>query len=102
MESIQISTFRRQNMNIKNVLSLILVKYNNDDRISDKVLEEIQESIREMEAAESMLNSVDDPKLIEAAIYREEAAKKKFDYLLSVAKEQYSREKIESNEEMEI
>ena len=55
-----------------------------------------------MEAAESMFNSVDDPKLIEAAIYREEAAKKKFDYLLSVAKEQYSREKIESNEEMEI
>ena len=89
-------------MNIKNVLSLILVKYNNDDRISDKVLEEIQESIREMEAAESMFNSVDDPKLIEAAIYREEAAKKKFDYLLSVAKEQYSRQKIESNEEMEI
>jgi len=68
-------------MNIKNVLSLILVKYNNDDRISEKVLEEIQESIREMEAAESMFNSVNDPKLIEAAIYREEAAKKKFDYL---------------------
>ncbi|MBP3914673.1 MULTISPECIES: DUF2508 family protein [unclassified Clostridium] len=89
-------------MNIKNVLSLILVKYDNDDRVSDKVLEEIQASIREMEAAESMFNSVDDPKLIEAAIYREEAAKKKFDYLLSVAKEQYSRQKIESNEEMEI
>ncbi|CAM2078564.1 MULTISPECIES: DUF2508 family protein [Clostridia] len=89
-------------MNIKNVLSLILVKYNNDDRISEKVLEEIQESIREMEAAESMFNSVNDPKLIEAAIYREEAAKKKFDYLLSIAKEQYSRQKIESNEEMEI
>ena len=89
-------------MKIKNVLSLILVKYNNDDRISEKVLEEIQESIREMEAAESMFNSVNDPKLIEAAIYREEAAKKKFDYLLSIAKEQYSRQKIESNEEMEI
>lgn len=89
-------------MNIKNVLSLILVKYNNDDRISEKVIEEIQESIREMEAAESIFNSVNDPKLIEAAIYREEAAKKKFDYLLSIAKEQYSRQKIESNEEMEI
>ena len=89
-------------MNIKNVLSLILVKYNNDDRISEKVIEEIQESIREMEAAESMFNSVNDPKLIEAAIYREEAAKKKFDYLLSIAKEQYFSQKIESNEEMEI
>ena len=89
-------------MNIKNVLSLILVKYSNDNTISNKVLEEIQDSIIEMEAAESMFNSVNDPKLIEAAIYREEAAKKKFDYLLSIAKQQYSRQKIESNEEMEI
>ncbi len=89
-------------MNIKNILSLILVKYNNDNRISDKVLEEIQESIKEIEAAESMFNNVDDPKLIEAAIYREESAKKKFDYLLSVAKEQYSRQKTELNDEMEI
>ena len=89
-------------MNIKNVLSLILVKYNNDDRISEKILEEIHESIREMEAAESMFNNVNDSKLIEAAIYREEAAKKKFDYLLSIAKEEYSRHKIEENKEMEI
>ena len=56
----------------------------------------------EMEAAEAMFNNVNDSKLIEAAIYRQEAAKKRFDYLLSVAKEQYSRQKIESNEEMEI
>ena len=89
-------------MNIKNVLSLILVKYSNDNTMSNKVLEEIQDSIIEMEAAESMFNSVNDPKLIEAAIYREEAAKRKFDYLLSVAKEQYSREQEKENEEMEI
>ena len=89
-------------MNIKNVLSLILVKYSNDNTISNKLLEEIQDSIIEMEAAESMFNSVNDPKLIEAAIYREEAAKRKFDYLLSVAKEQYSREQEKENEEMEI
>lgn len=89
-------------MNIKNVLSLISVKYSNDDGISEKVLEEIQESIKEMQTAESMFNSVDDPNLIEAAIYREEAAKKKFDYLLSIAKEQYSRRKLDINEEMEI
>lgn len=89
-------------MNIKNVLSFILVKYNNDNKVSEKIIREVQESIREMEAAESMFNSVDDPKLIEAAIYREEAAKKKFDYLLSVAKEQNAREKVNSNAEMEI
>lgn len=89
-------------MNIKNVLSFILVKYSNDNKVSDKIIKEVQESIREMEAAESMFNCVDDPKLIEAAIYREEAAKKKFDYLLSVAKEQNSRDKIDNNTEMEI
>lgn len=89
-------------MNIKNVLNLILEKYNNDDIISEKVIEEIKESIMEMKVAESMFNSVNDSKLIEAAIYREEAAKKKFDYLLSIAKEEYSRHKIEENEEMEI
>lgn len=89
-------------MNIKNILSMILVRYNNDDKISDKVLREIRESIKEMEVAESMFNSVDDPQLIEAAIYREEAAKRKFDYLLSVAKEQYLREKIETSEEVEV
>ena len=51
-----------------------------------------------------MFNSVNDPKLIEAAIYREEAAKKKVDYILSVAKEQYSniRKEAEVKEEMEI
>lgn len=89
-------------MEIKNILSFILVKYENNNKISDKVLKEIQETIKEMEVAESMFNSVNDPKLIEAAIYREEAAKKKFDYLLSLAKEEIGREKSEAKEEMEI
>lgn len=89
-------------MEIKNILSFILVKYGSDNKISDKVLKEIQETIREMEVAESMFNSVDDPKLIEAAIYREEAAKKKFDYLLSVAKEQLNRGQMELEDKMEI
>lgn len=89
-------------MNIKNILSFILVKYNNDNKVSDKIIKEIQEAIIEIEVAESMFNSVDDPKLIEAAIYREEAAKKKFDYLLSVAKEQNSKKRIYNEEEMEI
>lgn len=89
-------------MNIKNILSFILVKYNNDNKVSDKIIKEIQEAIIEIEVAESMFNSVADPKLIEAAIYREEAAKKKFDYLLSVAKEQNSRNKVYTEEKMEI
>lgn len=89
-------------MNIKNILSFILVKYNNDNKVSNNIIKEIQEAIIEIEVAESMFNSVADPKLIEAAIYREEAAKKKFDYLLSVAKEQDSRKKVYTEEKMEI
>lgn len=89
-------------MNIKNILSFILVKYNNDNKVSNNIIKEIQEAIIEIEVAESMFNSVADPKLIEAAIYREEAAKKKFDYLLSVAKEQDLRKKLYTEEKMEI
>lgn len=89
-------------MNIKNILSFILVKYNNDNKVSDNIIKDIQETIIEIEVAESMFNSVSDSKLIEAAIYREEAAKKKFDYLLSVAKEQNSKNKVYIEEKMEI
>ena len=42
-----------------------------------------------------MFNYVNDPKLIEAAIYREDAAKKKFEYLLSLAKEKQMNKKID-------
>lgn len=89
-------------MNIKNILNFILLNYYKDNKDIDKVIKEIQETIIEINVAESMFNSVDDPKLIEAAIYREEAAKKKFDYLLSVAKEQRSRNRVYTEDEMEI
>ena len=56
----------------------------------------------EMEAAEAMFNNVNDSKLIEAAIYRQEAAKKRFDYLLSIAKDEVSKKESETRKEMEI
>ena len=93
-------------MNIKNILNFILVRYKDNDTIDNKILNEMHEAIIELEVAEAMFNSVNDPKLTEAAIYREEAAKKKVDYILSVAKEQYLSIKKESEaevkEEMEI
>ena len=49
-----------------------------------------------------MFNFVNDPNLIDAAIYREEAAKKKVDYILSIAKQKYSNEENEIKDEMEI
>ena len=44
-----------------------------------------------MEAAECLFNMTSDPGLIEAAIYKEEAAKRKFDYLIRIAKEEYNQ-----------
>ena len=49
----------------------------------------------EIESAECMFNSVSDPKLIEAAIYRSEAAKKRYDYLISLAKKKYKEQVLE-------
>lgn len=89
-------------MNIKNVLDLILMHYREDDSIDHKILKEMNEAVIELEAAESMFNFVNDPNLIDAAIYREEAAKKKVDYILSIAKQNYSNEENEIKDEMEI
>ena len=89
-------------MDIRKILSIILTRYNNENKVSIKILNEIQESIMEMEAAEAMFNNVNDSKLIEAAIYRQEAAKKRFDYLLSVAKDEVSKKESERRKEMEI
>ena len=89
-------------MDIRKILSIILTRYNNENKVSIKILNEIQESIMEMEAAEAMFNNVNDSKLIEAAIYRQEAAKKSFDYLLSIAKDEVSKKESETRKEMEI
>jgi hypothetical protein len=75
------------NMNKKAILDFILLRYENDDKVSKEIIEDIKAAIMEMEIAQSMFNSVSDPKLVEAAIYREEAAKRKFEYLISLAKE---------------
>ena len=48
-----------------------------------------------MQIAQCMFNYVTDTKLIEAAIYTEDAAKKKFEYLLSLAKEKQMNKKID-------
>lgn len=76
-------------MNKKSVLNFLLLRYEKEERISKEILMELKETISEMEAAESLFNIADDPKLIEAAIYKEEAAKKRFDYLFKIAKKEY-------------
>ena len=76
-------------------LNFILARYEYEDTLDDELLESIRETIEEMQIAQCMFNYVNDPKLIEAAIYREDAAKKKFEYLLSLAKEKQMNKKID-------
>lgn len=76
-------------MNKTKILNFLLNRYEKDNRISKEVLEELRQTINEMEAAESLFNSAEDPILIESAIYKGEAAKKKFDYLFNIAKKEY-------------
>ena len=68
-------------MNKGKILNFILARYEYEDTLDDELLESIRETIEEMQIAQCMFNYVNDPKLIEAAIYREDAAKKKFEYL---------------------
>ena len=76
-------------MNKKNILDFLLVRYEKEERISKEILTELRETINEMEAAESLFNITNDPQLIEAAIYKEEAARQRFHYLFKIAKKEY-------------
>ena len=50
------------------------------------LLNNIQDTVKEMEVARALFNAVSDPKLIELAIHAEDAARTRYDYLISIAK----------------
>lgn len=50
------------------------------------LLNNIKETISEMEVARALFDSVSDPKLVDLAIYAEDTARTRYDYLISVAK----------------
>lgn len=72
-------------MNRKKILGYLL---NNTDssQFYEKLLEEMEEAKKEINAAHSMFNNVSDETLIEVAIYSENVARKRYDYLLSIAR----------------
>ena len=71
------------------ILKLILGKSERENKIKeeDEFIRDIRGTIAEIEVAESIFNNVSDENLIESAILKQEAAKKKFNYLLKIAKE---------------
>lgn len=72
-------------MNRKKILGYLL---NNTDssQFYENLLEEMEEAKKEINAARSMFDNVSDETLIEVAIYSENVARKRYDYLLSIAK----------------
>lgn len=72
-------------MNREKILGYLL---NNTDssQFCEKLLEEMEIAQKEINAALSMFNNVSDKTLIEVAIYSENVARKRYDYLLSIAR----------------
>ena len=62
--------------------------FNNTDSsyIYEELLDEMENAKREISAARSMFDNVSDETLIEVAIYSENVARKRYDYLLSIAR----------------
>lgn len=92
-------------MDRKFILRVLFDYFNKKDKVKDQQKEEeneeqyteediellksINETIIELEVARTLFNSVTDPQLIELAINSENAARNRFDYLLSVAKKKH-------------
>lgn len=53
--------------------------------------EDVKRAYAEMKAAENYFDNVDDPDLIDFAIYDLEAAKKKYAYMLKKARREYKQ-----------
>lgn len=78
-------------MNKIKIIEYVIGKMNQDSKNKDilgaELLREVEYTLIEIQTARNMFNTVDDPKLIEVAIYSEEIAKQRFDYLISIARE---------------
>lgn len=77
----------------KAILNFNVIK-NYKNGVSNKLLEEIKEAIDELESVRQYFDSVNEPELIDYAIYREKAAITRLSYLLRVAKDEKKIEKI--------
>ena len=73
-------------MNKKNIVEHLMNKTYNTN-IYSKLMEDMEIAKMEINVARSMFNNVNDDKLIEVAIYSENVARKRYDYLLSIARE---------------
>ena len=73
-------------MNKKNIVEHLMNKTYNPN-VYAKLMKDMEIAKMEINVAHSMFNNVNDDKLIEVAIYSENVARKRYDYLLSIARE---------------
>lgn len=73
-------------MNKKNIVEYLVNKTDNSETYA-RLIEDMEIAKMEINVARSMFNNVNDDKLIEVAIYSENVARKRYDYLLSIARE---------------
>ena len=73
-------------MNKKSIVEYLMDKTANPN-VYAKLLEDMETAKMEINVARSMFNNVNDDRLIEVAIYSENVARKRYDYLLSIARE---------------
>ena len=71
-----------ERFNIRKYISSRTNKYNEDTEL----LQAIEDAVKELEAARSLFDNVQDTNLIEVAIYSEAVARKRYEYLLILAK----------------
>ena len=72
-------------MNKRNIVEYLMYKTDTVN-MHEKLLEDMEIAKMEINAARSMFNNVNDDDLIEVAIYSENVARKRYDYLLSIAR----------------
>ncbi len=73
-------------MNKKRIVEYLMNKTDSSN-VYTKLLEDMEVAKMEINVARSMFNNVNDYKLIEVAIYSENVARTRYDYLLSIARE---------------
>lgn len=73
-------------MNKKNIIKY-LTGINETENEGNDIINAIEDTKAELEAARSAFDNVQDPRLIELSIYAEEVALRRYAYLISIAKE---------------
>lgn len=81
-------------MNKNFILKFLMGKidYSKEDQ---DIIDDIEDAKLEMKVASCMFEDVSDPRLIELAIYSQEVAKKRYEYLLNLAKQREITRKVE-------